>query len=349
MKGLLAGSPDRITASRSALACGVRCCLACGQGSTLTCRASLWTGHRQAESYTALQMPDAGLMEKQTMKKEEAMNIVQQGITALSEALRSGHSETLKRFLATIARFHSYSFGNAILIASQRPDATHVAGFHAWKKLGRFVRKGEGGIAILAPMVARQNKDQSPLRAEGNDPSLIFGFRVAYVFDVSQTEGEPLPEFATAAGEPGEWLGHLEDSIREAGIILEEEVIAGGADGCSHNGRITIRPNLRLNERFAILAHELAHEMLHKHPKRRSETDKTIRETEAEAVAYAVCLACGIDSTTRSADYIQLYRGNEETLRESLSYVQQAAADIISRLRTRWESSKAGTPASLVA
>ena len=283
------------------------------------------------------------------MKKEDAMKIVQDGITALNEALRSGHSETLKRFLATIARFHNYSFGNAILIASQRPDSTHVAGFQAWKKLGRFVRKGENGIAILAPMVARQNKEQPASKPEGNDPSLIFGFRVAYVFDVSQTEGKALPEFATAAGEPGEWLEHLEDSIRDAGIVLEEDYISGGADGCSHNGRITIRPNLQLNERFAILAHELAHQMLHKDPKRRSETDKTIRETEAEAVAYAVCLACGIDSTTRSADYIQLYRGNEETLRESLTYVQQAAADIISRLRTRWEATKTGTSATLVA
>ena len=77
------------------------------------------------------------------MKREEAMKLVDEGIAALNEALRSGHSEILERFLDTVARFHRYSFNNAILIAAQRPDATQVAGFHAWRKFGRFVRVTE--------------------------------------------------------------------------------------------------------------------------------------------------------------------------------------------------------------
>ena len=79
-------------------------------------------------------------MEQTTMKREEAMKLVEEGIAALNDALKSGHSETLKRFLDTVARFHHYSLNNAILIASQRPEATRVAGFHAWRKLGRCVR-----------------------------------------------------------------------------------------------------------------------------------------------------------------------------------------------------------------
>jgi len=271
------------------------------------------------------------------MKREDALKLVDHGIATLNAALRAGHSETLKQFLATLARFHHYSFGNALLIAVQKPEATHVAGFHAWRKLGRFVRKGEHGIAILAPMVSRQDRDhQTPSRDE-NEASLIFGFKVAYVFDVSQTDGEALPEFANPIGEPGDWLEHLEYSIHAAGITLEEDFLPGGADGGSLPGRIIVRPDLPPNERFAVLAHEFAHELLHQRTDRRSETTRQIRETEAEAVAYTVCLACGIDSTTRSADYIQLYRGSEETLKESLTHVQQAATEIISGLHARQE------------
>lgn len=271
------------------------------------------------------------------MKREDAMKLVDQGIATLNAALQAGHSETLTQLLATLARFHHYSFGNALLIACQKPEATHVAGFHAWRKLGRFVKKGEHGIAILAPMVWRKDRDQPAPERTDNEPRSLFGFKVAYVFDVTQTDGEALPEFAHPVGEPGEWLGHLEDSIRSAGITLQEDFLPGGADGGSLPGQIIIRPDLPPNERFAVLAHEFAHELLHQRSQRRAETTRTIRETEAEAVAYAVCLACGIDSTTRSADYIQLYRGSEETLRQSLTHVQQAATEIISGLHARQE------------
>ncbi len=277
------------------------------------------------------------------MKREHAMKLVEQGIANLNAALQSGHSEALQQFLATLARFHHYSFGNALLIAFQKPEATHVAGFHTWRKLGRFVKKGEHGIAILAPMVWRKNPEPSALEHTDNELRSVRGFKVAYVFDVSQTDGKLLPEFAHLTGEPGEWLKHLEDSIHAAGIALSEDYLPGGADGGSRPGQIIIRPDLPPNERFAVLAHEFAHELLHQRTERRSETTTKIRETEAEAVAYAVCLACGIDSTTRSADYIQLYRGSEETLKESLTYVQQTASEIISELQARQENQSEST------
>jgi antirestriction protein ArdC len=263
------------------------------------------------------------------------VTLVDQGIANLSAALQAGQSETLKQFLATLARFHNYSFGNALLIAFQKPDATHVAGFHTWRRLGRHVKKGEHGIAILAPMVRRKDREPAAPERSENESRSIVGFKVAYVFDVTQTDGQALPEFAHPIGEPGEWLQHLEDSIRGAGIGLEEDFLPRGADGGSRPGQIIIRPDLPPNERFAILAHEFAHELMHQRTGRRKETLPKVRETEAEAVAYAVCLACGIDSTIRSADYIQLYRGSDETLRESLIHVQQAATEIISGLQTR--------------
>lgn len=90
------------------------------------------------------------------MKREEAIKLTQTALEQLSAALEQGHSETLATYLNTLARFHNYSFGNVMLIAFQKPDATHVAGFNTWKKLGRHVKKGEKGIAILAPMIYRR-------------------------------------------------------------------------------------------------------------------------------------------------------------------------------------------------
>jgi hypothetical protein len=265
------------------------------------------------------------------MKREEAMKLIDDGIAALNDALRQGHSESLCRFLDTLARFHSYSFGNALLIAAQRPDATQVAGFHAWRKLGRFVKKGEHGIGILAPMVSRKKVDGGEPAAD-TDERRLCGFRIAYVFDVGQTDGKPLPQFTSAEGEPGQWLAILEAAIRETGIELRDAYIIGAALGCSTNGSIIVRPDLDPTERFAVLVHEWAHELLHQNARDDRQTTRKIRETEAEAVAYTVCRACGIDSTTRSADYIQLYRGTAETLFESLGYVHQAATQIISAL-----------------
>lgn len=179
------------------------------------------------------------------MKREEAMKLVENGIAKLNEALQSGRSETLERFLATLARFHNYSFGNAILIWSQKPEATQVAGFHAWRKFGRCVKKGEHGIAILAPMVSRKDREHGVSDRGGDKSGLIFGFRVAYVFDVTQTDGEPLPEFADASGDPGDWLSRLEQSIRESGIVLEYDFVPHGALGCSMPGKIIVRPDYK--------------------------------------------------------------------------------------------------------
>ena len=273
------------------------------------------------------------------MKREEAMKLVEEGIAALNEALRTGHSETLKRFLDTVARFHRYSFNNAILIAAQRPDATRVAGFHAWRKFGRCVQKGEHGIAIFAPMSRRKDCDErETTTSDGQE--LVFGFRIAYVFDVSQTEGDPLPQFAEVSGDASSWLPHLEDAVRDAGVTLDYGHIGFpmGAKGVSTPGAIKVSPNLPESEKFSVVVHEFAHELLHQRTGRLKDSTPQVRETEAEAVAYTVCRAFGIDSTTHSSDYIQLYQGTEDTLRESLGFVQQTATQIIAAVRSRSEN-----------
>lgn len=270
------------------------------------------------------------------MKREEAKQLAEQGLADLETALQQGASDTLVRYLEHLARFHQYSFGNVMLIALQKPNATQVAGFHAWRKLGRWVRKGEQGILILAPMIGRKRRDEADAdQSEDTDGKVrcLYGFRAVYVFDVSQTEGAELPEFAGIDGQPGDRLSQLESIVGQYGIDLAYQEPGGGALGVSKDGAIWVKPDLEPAEKFAVLVHELAHELLHQRTGRKELLSRTVRETEAEAVAFVVCRALGLETTTRSADYIQLYRGNTQTLSDSLDMIQKTAATLIAQLQ----------------
>ena len=149
------------------------------------------------------------------MNSENIKNITNQAIEQLIEALKAGKSEALTNYLAAVAKFHRYSFQNILLIARQCPQATRVAGFSAWRSLDRFVRKGEKGLMILAPLVRKVEP------ADERNPekqARIVGFRAVYVFDVSQTDGTPLPTIGVAQGEPGKYFSRLEQLGREQAI-----------------------------------------------------------------------------------------------------------------------------------
>lgn len=263
------------------------------------------------------------------MTTEQAKTLSESALNQLMAALERGQSEALKLYLAAMSRFHRYSWGNCLLIWSQRPDATHVAGFHAWLRMRRYVRKGEKGIVILAPMVGKT-------KPSGEDPAedsqtRLFGFRAAHVFDVSQTEGDPLPEFASASGDPGELTGKLKGFVAGKGIALDYSDSIRPARGMSSGGTITLFPGMGPAEEFSVLVHEVAHELLHRGDRRPS-TTHTVRETEAEAVAFVVSTAIGLDTSTSSSDYIQLHSGDKATLAESLAFVQQTAAEILTAI-----------------
>jgi antirestriction protein ArdC len=217
--------------------------------------------------------------------------------------------------------------------AVQRPDATYVAGFNRWKDLGRFVKKGEKGIAILAPLVYRRKCDDDHSEPADDEQAarVLRGFKVVHVFDVSQTEGAELPEFAAPAGDPGKKLAQLEAFVRGQGITLNYDVVPGGAFGVSRGGEITIRPDLSPAKTFSVLVHEVAHELLHK-GERKKEVGRTVKETEAEAVAFVVCKAIGLDPGTSSSDYIQLYSGDTDLLMLSLDFIQKTASIIVAAL-----------------
>ena len=136
------------------------------------------------------------------MKLEEINNRTKDAVSYLVEALESGQSEVLTQYLSAMDRFHNYSFGNIMLIARQKPNATQVAGLRTWNSLGCFVKRGEKGILILAPMIGHKKADSVAEAAEDAKQSQaqLYGFRAVYVFDISQTEGKDLPTFDRSAG-----------------------------------------------------------------------------------------------------------------------------------------------------
>ena len=260
------------------------------------------------------------------MKYEELAERTTKAIEELSEALAAGRSENLTAYLAAMGRFHKYSLHNVLLIVLQNPTASHVAGFHAWHKLGRHVRKGEKGITIFAPVLGPKRTIENGM--EDTAESLLLGYRTCCVFDVSQTAGKPLPAIDRVHGDPRHYGDRLAALTLSLGIKLEFSDRILPARGISEGGRITLLPNLDSAEFAAVLAHELAHEILHHQP-RRAATTKTVRETEAEAVAYVVCHAIGLETGTASQDYIQLHHGDSKLLMESLHYIRLAASRIL--------------------
>ena len=260
------------------------------------------------------------------MNADQLKTLTTDALDKLAALLDEGHSDRLTALLKTMGRFHKYSWHNVALIATQCPTATRVAGFQTWRTLGRFVRKGEKGIAIMAPIIGRRRD------AGDDDAKSVLGFRAAYVFDLAQTDGEPLAENAEASGDPGSKTAALRAAIVERGITVESADDLGGALGTSAGGRIQVLNGLSAAEEFVVLVHEYAHELLHRADDRPASRDT--RELEAEAVAFVVGEAVGLDTREASRDYLHLYHGDREALTQSLDRIQRAAALILTAVST---------------
>ena len=231
-----------------------------------------------------------------------------------SDATRS---EVMLSFLKTCSRFYKYSLHNQLLIALACPHATRVAGYNDWRKFNRFVRKGEHGIPIFAPCFYKADPK------DDESPSELRGFRVVYVFDVSQTDGEDLPE-------PPDWISpgnssELEEALMNfaisKGIQIEIKELKGKTQGRSSGGKITLAPGTGTS----TLIHELAHELFdHKHSPLSRETE----ELEAEAVAFAVSEHFGVP-TTGSANYLALWQADSEKLLARMDRIRVIVAEIV--------------------
>ncbi len=224
-------------------------------------------------------------------------------LTASVEALLT--SEDWKAMLDMAAKFHNYSARNIMLILCQRPDATRVAGFRSWLALGRHVRKGENGIAILAPCVYKRDDEVT-----GETVTRLGGFKVAHVFDIAQTDGDDIadvrPELLDGSAPEGMWDA-LEGQVTAAGYVVYRYRPPAGANGFTDPAghRVVVRDDVDEAQAVKTLTHELAHILLD------HVTDLTGYaicrgrcEVEAESVAHVVCSALGMPTDSYSLPYV---------------------------------------------
>lgn len=252
------------------------------------------------------------------------------------------NNEQLLSYFEFCSRFHNYSFGNRLLIWAFKPDATFVAGFRTWQKMGRYVKKGERGIPIFAPMRIRVKKkeeqdpdseifdDLTDTSPEEEETKTITRFKVVYVFDVSQTEGDPLPETPdtlAVEGDASKLLPALEEAVRESRITLEYVDDLGKAAGVSKRGKIHILTSLDTAQRFSVLVHEFAHELLHGSWERAGGLSRKVMELEAEASAFVVTKHFGLE--TKAPTYLALYRVEDVDIMGSLERIVSTASRII--------------------
>ena len=275
-------------------------------------------------------------------------------IKELTEKLEEGiksvfASSKYREYLTVMSKFHSYSFNNSILILMQKPDARYVAGYRTWESLNRHVKKGEKGITILAPNPHRLTKEVTVINPETGQPKLdadgkqmteqkqitCASFRPITIFDVSQTEGEPLPELVTELKKKALNYPLLMNIIKSTSPVpIRFESWEGLAKGYYNrtSDEIVIKDGMSESQTLKTALHETAHSILHadkKNPK-----DPATKEIEAESVAFIVCNHFGIDTSDYSFAYLASWSSSKELpeLRASLKTIQTTAHDLIDRM-----------------
>lgn len=264
------------------------------------------------------------------MKADALMESIKGWVEQLAAELQEGQTQGFLAFLEKAGRFHRYSARNVLLIHQQRPEATLVAGMKRWNEMGRRVKKGERGIAILAPTLKKvEVVDEAT--GEVREERRLVGFHTTYVFDVSQTEGEPLePEGEEIPQGPA-----LYERLRAAcPVAVQEGLLPGGALGKTDGKRIVLAADQGHTRKAETLLHEWAHLLLHYDG---GHYERTVGELEAEAVAYAIGRELGLPMAG-SRDYILHWQGTVEGLEASLERIQGAARQILSAVQSRLEA-----------
>ena len=291
--------------------------------------------------------------EKPAEKLKEITDRLEQGITELFD------SERYKEYLRVMSKFHNYSFNNTLLIAMQKPDASLVAGFTAWKnQFQRNVKKGEKGIKIIAPSPFKIKQETEKIDPQTQKPVIgkdgkpvteekeitIPAYKVVSVFDVSQTEGKELPDIAVDAltGDVEQYSDFFVALEKTSPVPIGFEKIEGGAHGYYHleDKRIALDEGMSELQTLKTAIHEIAHAKLHdidlNAPKdeQQPRVDRRTREVEAESVAYTVCQHYGLDTSDYSFGYVAGWSSGRELaeLKSSLETIRSAAADIINSI-----------------
>ena len=301
--------------------------------------------------------------EKPAEKLKEITDRLEQGITELFE------SERYREYLRVMSKFHNYSFNNTLLIAMQKPDASLVAGFSAWKNnFGRNVIKGQKGIKIIAPSPYKVKQEmkkidphtQQPIIGKDGKPVTeekeitIPAYKVVSVFDVSQTEGKELPVIAVdeLTGDVERYRDFFAALEKTSPVPIGFEQIPGSSHGYYHleDKRIAIQEGMSELQTLKTAIHEIAHAKLHDidlnapENEQQPRVDRRTREVEAESVAYTVCQHYGLDTSDYSFGYVAGWSSGRELseLKSSLETIRSAAAEIINSIdETLAELSKA--------
>lgn len=287
-------------------------------------------------------------------------------VKAITDQLEAGiqalfENDKFKQYLQTLSKFHDYSLNNTILIAMQKPDATLVAGYTVWKKqFGRQVQKGETGIRILAPAPYKKKievdktdpktgevmKNPDGTNARETKEVLMPAFKVVSVFDVSQTDGKPLPSLGVSelTGDVAQYETFFDALKKSCPVPIDFEQIRGGAKGYFHTveNRIAIQEGMSQVQTVKTVIHEMAHQKLHSiDPSAKADPlepklTRNSKEVEAESVAYTVCQHYGIDTSDYSFAYVAGWSAGKEMpeLKASLDKIRLAANDMITRIDT---------------
>lgn len=306
-----------------------------GNNTSATCEI-VQPRHYDVLSWVGAPLPDYSFAietEVKERKIDEVLKRLKEGVSDIQE------SGNFKQFLLTMSKFHDYSIGNLILIMVQKPEATRVAGFKTWKDLGRWVKKGEKGIAILAPCMPPKGQKPEP---KGNDDeekeievSPIY-FKVVHVFDISQTDGEPLPEFdvPSLTGEANEELFENMMSLarmQRLDVSFESRPHQDPAIKGTYSGKsIWVRPEETRAQQLKTLLHEVAHyysENVFRIPRRDA-------ETIAESVAFTVGAHFGFDSGTRSFSYVALWAEDKKVLEANLAAIRKVSTKMFDALES---------------
>lgn len=250
-----------------------------------------------------------------TTKTDDRLEALHEALTESVGALTS--SDAWTAWLDTAAKFHTYSFNNQMLIYIQKPDATKVNSYKRWQELGRQVRKGEKGLGIFAPMTRRVTKEE----ADGSETErrALIGFRIVSVFDISQTDGEPiaeqpLPVLLDGEAPAGLWAA-VEGLIQDKGYTVERGDCRGAngyTDPRAH--KVMVRDDVTEAQAVKTLIHEMAHIYLdHVADMTEYALHRGIAEVEAESVAYLISKVHGLPTDTYTLPYVAAWAGKDGT------------------------------------
>lgn len=271
-------------------------------------------------------------------KMKEITDKLENGIKRIFE---SGQYEV---YLKTLSKFHSYSYNNCVLIALQKPNATHVAGYVSWQNnFKRTVKKGEKAIKIIAPSPYKVKKTDINDKGEKEEAEiLISSFKITSVYDLSQTEGQALPKLGVdeLAGSVDNYKYIFAATLKTSPVPVNFEKITTGAKGYFHleEKRIAINKNMSELQNLKTLIHEIAHARIHNIDKSTSRDearpDRRTREVESESIAYTVCKRYGLDTSDYSFGYIASWSGDKgiDKLKSSLETIRSEANSIITEI-----------------